>query len=265
MKKWVLAIGTSAFLSTAAFAAELFPNLQPRQYALADKLESDATIGGYPIWIGEGKWRLGELARSDSTGNAASVALGKATFFQTEGKNLVAVMEVFSNLQAGSGYWVDEPCKRDDMLFKLQMAGGKEDNCVTINHITRYMSNPGGKAAEAYALFKEQGIEIPPTMLQVRLTRNATSLRKLMITLWLNPEVLGLPREPEPEWGRNPWNKTMSYSNPAKKQLIDALVVWATKFGKQMDEGLKQKPDAFVGIPSWRTVLDGMVSAEQAN
>ncbi|WP_296472639.1 hypothetical protein [Rhodoferax sp.] len=256
----IFAIAT--ICTQTANAAELFPDQKPRPFALADKLETDATIGGYPIWQGEGKWRIVDLVRSDSTGSAASVPLGTARFFQSEGKQWIAAMEVRSNLQSGSGFWNGEPCKRDDMLFKLQLGAGREDNCVTINHITRYMSNPGGKAAELYALLKEQGVDIPPTVLLIQLTRNGLSQRMLHYYIWINPELVGFARETESEWGRNPWNKTMSFNDPAKKQYIEALTIWATKFVNQMDNGLKQKPDAFSQIPTWRGIADGVVKAE---
>lgn len=185
-----------------------------------------------------------------------------AQFFQSEGKQFVAVMEVRSNLQNGSGYWIGDPCKRDDSLFKMQLAAGREDNCVTINHHTRFMGNPSGKVAALYALFKEQGVDIPPTVLRIEFTRNGLSQRMLYYSLWINPELAGFAREAEGEWGRNPWNKTMSFSDPAKKQYIDALSVWATTFVKQMDDGLRQKPDAFTQIPSWRTIKSEVVKVE---
>ena len=80
--------------------------------------------------------------------------------------------------------------------------------------------------------------------------------------IWVNPELLGFARETESEWGRNPWNKTMSFNDPTKKQFIEALTIWATKFVKQMDDGLKQKPDAFSQIPTWRGIADGVAKAE---
>lgn len=245
-----------------AGAAELFPNDSPRQFALADKLELDATIGGYAVWNGEGKWRIGDLERTTSTGGAEPIPLGAARFFQTEGKNLVAVMEVRSSLRGGSGFWNGEPCKREDMLFKLQLAGGREDNCLTINHIANYMSNPGGRAAEAYALFKEQGIEIPPTVIAITVTRNASSLRSLIYTLWINPEMVGFARESEPAWGRNPWNKTMSFNDPAKKQFIDQLIVWSKKFQTSVDLAINRKQDPYQGITSWRSGIEAAAKAE---
>jgi hypothetical protein len=264
MLKKITLFALTALIVQLACSAELFPNSNPRPFTLAEKLEGDATIGGYPIWQGEGKWRIVDLIRTDSTGSAASIPLGTARFFQSEGKQWIAAMEVKSNLQSGSGFWLGEPCKRDDMLFKFQLAAGREDNCVTINHITHYMSNPGGKAAELYALLKEQGVDIPPTVLQIQLTRNGLSQRTLYYSIWINPELAGFPRESEPEWGRNPWNKTMSFKDAAKKQYIDALTTWATTFVKQMDDGLRQKPDAFAQIPSWRSIMDGVVKVESS-
>ncbi len=253
-----------ALCQSTTYAADLFVNEQPRPFSLADKLEADATIGGYPIWAGEGKWRIVDIIRADSGGSAESIPMGTGRFFQTEGKNFVAAMEVKSNLRTGNGYWTGEPCKRDDMLFKSQKSGGREDNCVTINHITRYMSNPGGKSAELYAVLKEQNIELPPTVLLIQFTRNALSLRTLTFNLWVNPELAGFARESEAEWGRNPWHKVMAYKDPAKKQYIDALTAWALNFQTRMDDALKQKVDAFAGIPTWRVSVSKTSAPTQA-
>jgi hypothetical protein len=72
------------------------------------------------------------------------------------------------------------------------MAAGREDNCVTINHTTRHMSNPGGKIAELYAMLKDQGVDIPPTVLFLEFTRNGPSQKTLTYRMWLNPEQ-GIP------------------------------------------------------------------------
>lgn len=264
MKFRVLIAFVAMFATQLASAAELFPNDSPRPFALADKLEADATIGGYAVWNSEGKWRLSDLELTTSTGGTEPIPLGAARFFQTEGKNLVAVLEVRSNLRSGNGFWTGEPCKRDDMLFKLQLAGGREDNCLTINHIASYMSNPGGKAAETYALLKEQGIEIPPTVIAITVTRNASSLRRLIYTLWVNPEVVGFARETEPNWGRNPWNKTMSFNDPAKKQFIDQLIAWSKKFQTGVDLALNRKQDPYQGITSWRSGVEIAAKPEAA-
>jgi len=237
-------------------AEDLYFNAKPRDFTFGQPLQPGTTIGGYPIWMGEGKWQLFDVTRRESTTTGqTAIPLGTAYFFQTEGKKWIATMSVDVNLRNGHTFWLGEPCKRDDMLFKLQLRSGREDNCATINHVTHYLSEPQGKYAELLASFKEQGIEIPSTVLHLLFTRNGLEAHRLVYSIWINPEVLGFAPENEPAWGRNPWNKAKTLKDPAKKQFIDALSAWATDFVNHMDAGLKQKPDAFATVPSWRTVL----------
>lgn len=245
--------------SSFSIAADLFDGKAPRPFKLADPLELNATVGGYPIWNSDGKWRIYNLARRDSTGSGPTIPIGDLGLFQTENKKFVAVMWISATLAEGNTRWLGEPCKREDMLYKASI--GKtmwEDNCVTINHISAYGSDPKGPDAELYALFVEQGVSPPPTILQIKFTRNGTHGNFLNVTLSINPELMGFARETETAWGKNPWNKTMSFKDPAKKQFIDALGVWALQFAKQMDAALDKKPDAFASIPSWRAVLNEM-------
>ncbi len=254
MKKFITLIAILVPILT--WSAELFPNESPRPFTLADKLEQDATIGGYPIWNNESKWRIYDLIQTSSTGAAMSIPLGTVRLFQTEGKNWVASMDVQSNLRRGKLIWSDVPCKRDDILFKMELIGGTEDNCLTINHVTTFMENPSGKGTELYVLLKEQGINYPPTVLQVKLTRQGTDGKRLIYTLWINPELAGFTRESERSWGRNPWHKSMSLRDPNKKLFIDKLSTWGMNFLKKMDDGLRQRETAYAEIPSWRSVID---------
>jgi hypothetical protein len=253
------------FISQSLFAGDLFEKNQPIPFNLGDPLELNATIGGYPIWQGENKWRLFEITRKDSIGDAA-IPMGNVRAFQTENRKLVATMLVSVNLSESSmNNWVDDPCKRDDMLFKESIGGKFSDiNCITINHIANYLNNPGGQSAKLYALWKEQGIDVPPTVLQITLTRYASKGRWLAITLNINPELAGFQRSNERAWGRDPWHFTQSFNDPTKKKFIDSLGAWAVKFAKQMDIafGYDKKKDAFMSIPSWRSVIEAQPKIE---
>jgi len=117
-----------------AISQELFPSLEPRVFEFGQPINKADTIGGYPIWQNDGKWRLFHLDLSYSTPN--NIPLGRASFIQTEEAKFVAGMEVKANLRGGhSSDWTDEPCKRDDFLYKKNMKGLYTNiNCVTINH-----------------------------------------------------------------------------------------------------------------------------------
>lgn len=246
-----------AFLiCNGAAAVDLFDGAQPRPFSLADRLASDVTIGGYPIWQAEGKWRIANISQYSSGGSAMPVPLGVLDVFQTDEKKFVAVMRVTANLaQATAGDWTDSPCKRDDMLFKATIGGSFANvNCVTINHVAGFPGNPSGKAAELFSLFKEQGVEVPPTVIQVAFTRYTNNLRRLQVLLYVNPELAGFARDSEPLWGRNSWHKSQSASDADKRRFIGTLSEWALRFGKQMDFAFDKKADAFTGVESWRSV-----------
>lgn len=254
----------AVFLSQAAAAADVFDGAQPRPFKLADQLELDATIGGYPIWQGEKKWRLFDIVRRSSSGGASPVPLGDVRLFQTEGKKFVAVMTVSANLATGSASdWNDEPCKRDDLLFKASLGGKFSNvNCVTLNHITNYPGNPSGAGAELFSLMKEQGVETPPTVLQFTFTRYSSNLRRLSVVLNINPELAGFARADEPQWGRSPWHRSQAFNDPKKKQLLGDLGEWAVQFAKQMDMAFEKKSDAFASVPSWRSVIAAQLQAD---
>jgi hypothetical protein len=252
----VLILFVALLLGQVVAAADLFVRQQPRSFTLAEPLEAGATLGGYPVWQGNGPWQIVDIVRRDSS--TGRVAIGETILFQVKNKKLHAVLTVAGTLGGESVRWGGEPCKRDDMLFKANIGRSIwEDNCFTLNHITSYMSNPGGKSAELYSLLQAQGIESPPTVLALTFTRNGTSGNFYSVTLKVNPEAFGFAREIEVNWGRNPWHKNMSFQDADKKQFIDALSRWGVEFANRLDAALAQKPNAFDGLP----VLDSMLLA----
>ena len=76
------------------------------------------------------------------------------------------------------------------------------------------------------------------------------------VILNINPELAGIARETETQWGRSRWHKSTYFRDADKKQLIDDLVKWATPFANQMEFAYQKRDDAFVSIPSWRSVLE---------
>jgi hypothetical protein len=252
----ILKLAFVFLISFSSIAGELFPDSKGRPYTIADTVEENLTIGGYPIWPGEKKWRILQIVDESSTG--VIVPMGRAVFFQTENKKMVHAMQVNANLQQkASSDWTDEPCKREDFLFKASL-GGKFSriNCVSINHIVGYPGNVSGKDAEAFAFFKAEGVDIPPTVIRVTFTRYDNNMRRYVVTLNINPEIVGFPRENEIVWGQNPWHKSQSYGNSDKKRFIDALSVWSVEFAKQMDGAFNKEKSSLAQIQSWRVAVD---------
>ncbi len=254
----------AVLVSQVAVAADVFDRYKPRPFNLADKLEADANIGGYPIWQGEKQWRLFNIASIDTKNSVSNVPMGRVGLFQTEGKTFIALMTVDANLAEGSASdFTSEPCKRDDLLFKASLGGKFSNiNCATINHITNFPGNPGGRDAELYSLIKEQGVDVPPTVLRFRFTRYTSHNRVLEVSLFINPELAGFPREVEPQWGRSPWHRSQAFNDPEKKRFVDNLGAWALQFAKQMDMAFEKNNHAFTSVPSWRSVIAALPLAD---
>jgi len=190
-----------------ARAQELFPNLEPRAFEFGQPINKSDTIGGYQIWQNDGKWRLFHLDLSHSTGVAFGIPLGTASWIQTDQGRFVAGMEVRANLrEAQAGDWTDEPCKRNDLLYKKNLKGLYTNvNCVSINHLVNYFANPSGRYQEYLVKFREHKIEFPPTVLLITVTRYSNNGRRYVVNMALNPEIDGFERTAEPLWAANPW------------------------------------------------------------
>ena len=251
----------TTLISLHAQATELFNGSTPKPFQMAQPLAKGSTIGGYPIWDGEEKWKIVHASTYNSSGPGNAIKIGKLGLLQTEDKTFVAYMEVSGNVSAGSNRdWSNEPCKYENLLFKANLGRAFDNiNCVTITHATGYYSNPTGMYSKIYALMKDQGIDIPPTVIKINFTRYAAGGRWMSVSLAINPELLGFARDNE-TWGRSGWHQSQAFNDPAKKQFLDTLSKWALSFAKQMDVAFDKKPGAFDTIPSWRSSPQGPVA-----
>lgn len=254
-KYFMLLIASFPFHSHV-HAQELFPGLEPRAFEFGQPINKADTIGGYPIWQNDGKWRLFHLDLSSSTGAASGIPLGRASWIHTEEGKFVAGMEVKANLRGwNASDWTDEPCKRDDFLYKKNLKGLYTNvSCVSINHRVNFFANPTGKYQEHLVKFREHKIEFPPTVIQVTVTRYSNNGRRYVVDLAVNPELDGFERAAESLWAANPWHKNQALKDPRKKAYIESLSSWADQFGERVEAAFEKKMDAFAGMNSWRSI-----------
>ncbi len=102
MKKLGICLWLFLF-SHLVVAADVFDGTKPRDFKLADPLELNATVGGYPIWNGEGKWRLYDIKRRDSTGSSHTVPIGDVGLFQIclSGRHRLKVQSMEESVHVG--------------------------------------------------------------------------------------------------------------------------------------------------------------------
>lgn len=182
------------------------------------------------------------------------VPLGNTYWIETKDKKMISGMRVSANLtQNLSSDWTDEPCKRDDILFKKNLKGLYENiNCVTINHLVNFMVRPTGIYQSILGVARDNGIEIPPTVLLVSVTRYHSNGRRYVAQIVINPEADGFERATEPLWTLSPWHKSKVMNDPVKRAYIDSLSIWAEQFAMRVDKAFEKDESAFSGFSSWQ-------------
>lgn len=225
-----------------------------------------STVGGYPILNTgqEFKLILAKTNQGTSTTSSITVPLGRVVLFSEKNKKHLVSLEINANLTGGqfSG-WIDEPCKRQDFLWKRSISKSMNDeNCVSINHVVNYFVNPTGEYQQILARIKNDGIEISSTIIRVTFSRNASSGRRLIYSVDLNPEQYGIDRDVTVPWGSNGWYKEFVSRDPKRVEFLERLKKWATDAQDRIDAAFDKDPRAFDGLRPLDEYLTGVKNSD---
>lgn len=233
-----------------AFAQDIFQGRSKPEKYIDGKLSSlknisEKTIGGYPlINLGsEFDYGYSRVYQSD----IVRIDLGRLILFSDVNKTHSLTLEVVANLEQGNmSDWLDEPCKRDDLLWKRSVGRSFKDvNCVTINHIVGYFINPTGEFQLILADLKNDGYQFAPTVIRVTFTRYMPGGRLLSYIVTINPEIYGIKREASTLWGANGWHKNLINKDTEKLKLIEKIKAWSIDVQDKMDKAFAKDIDAF--------------------
>lgn len=235
-----------AVSSSTVFSQDLFENREPVPFVFMQAINPGQTVGQYPILTVGGKYKLVDAETKFIPSNHALANIGAVDI--RDGK-LFAAYFMTANLEEWrSSDWTDEPCKRNDYLWKSG-TGFRNINCVTISHVVNFFRNPTGHYQQIYAQFRDSKIDIPRTVVRVVFTRYSDRGRRLVYEVNFNPEAFGLAPEVEPIWGANSWHRKFIEKYPKKVAFIAGLRKWAEVVQTKMDAAFDHKEDAFSDIP----------------
>lgn len=239
-----------AFCTSICFAQDLFNKNEPIEIKQLQAVESGQQIGGYPILSLGNQLKIMRLKTTHSTGQASGLPLGNAYFVDIRDGKFFADIRMQGNLETSSmSDWTDEPCKRDNYLWKRSTGGAFRDiNCAYINHITKFYVTPTGDYQQYLVAFRDMGVELPPTIVGVEFTRYSSYGRRLQYRVSINPELFGIERDAEQLWGSNSWYKDFVNRDPKKVKFLASLTKWAEDVQNKMDDAFEKKPDAFSNI-----------------
>lgn len=232
-------------ISATSFSQELFIKEKSPDLSMLSEITTKNTVGGYPIPNIGYPLKFAVANVSYSTGTGSGVPLGTLSLLSFENDKFILALDIKSNLNELSsvGDWTDEPCKREDYIYKRSTGGVfRNINCLSINHHVNFLKNPKGKYQQLLRELREKNIVIPATVIAVQLTRYSDRGRRLQYTFFINPEFYGLKAEDETIWGANGWHHTVIKKDPLKIDFIEKLKIWGNKFQDQMNNAFSKEP-----------------------
>ncbi|MGQ0709360.1 MAG: hypothetical protein ACT4NV_06370 [Rhodoferax sp.] len=222
----------AASLSFASHAADLFDTGKPIAFSQGMPIPSSTTLGGYPLYPGFGSWHLFKLEAQDSgaQGDAESIRMGLAGMedYDNQG-NWRATMFVVANLGTAPGhnqYWSGSPCNGTHLLT-INKGSGYTDSCLTVN-----AQEGRGKNAAPH--------------LEIKATQGASSGRRLVVYLYVNPSAFDVPGQTLQDW-----TDQGVEAHPQRRDFMQRLRPWAEAFLDATHRAIAfSKPqDAFDKVP----------------
>ncbi len=213
------------------------------------------SVGGYPVLKVDEEMRALFSKVNYSTG--VTVPLGRVYLASQKEKKFAVAIDITGNLsQASSSDWKDEPCKREDFLWKRSLGKDfRSVNCVSINHVVNYFVKPTGEFQQMLVWFNDQGIDVPPTIVRVEFTRYAPNTRRLVYRVDINPEHYGIARDATGVWGANGWHKNFISRDQKKVDFIENLKKWAIDVQDRMDNAFDKDARAFSNLKTLTAYL----------
>jgi hypothetical protein len=234
--------------TAVGFAQDLFVHNQPLQMERMQKLLPSQHLRDYPILPLGGDW-LYQMSKSYDS-QKGGVTFGRLAAIDIRDKKMFAGLDMKGNLNNPRlSDWIDEPCKREDFLWKRNTGGKfKNVNCASINHWVDFTKNVTGDFQQLLVYQKDIGTDIPPTVLMVTFTRYGENGSWLSYEVAINPEYFGVARDATSPWGTNSWHKSFIERDAQKVQFLANLIKWTEAVQDRMENAYAKKLDAFVGL-----------------
>lgn len=215
---------------------------------LFQNIKSTNTVGGYPFPTTGHDFQ--HLWSGVQVASGVPIQLGREYAVAVRDGKFLSSIEIMANLDSRrASDWTDEPCKRDNYLWKKSVGRAFSDvNCVSINHVVNYFVDPTGEFQKILFILKDKDLVPPPTIIKVSFIRYSINGGRLMYSFSINPEQYGIARDASIPWGSNSWHKNFINRDINKLEFINRLEKWAVDFQNRMNAAFDKQADAFAGI-----------------
>lgn len=224
--------------TSMSMAADLFSEGKPLPFTRGYPFDAGTTIGGYPIFKGDGRWVLGNvwdkaIPAANST-NESKLGFVRLDQVEPSGQWIaVQFVGVATQSSPRAAYVNGSPCGGTHMVA-VNRASGWDDNCLAID------------------AKKEEGESNAATFFDVVITQTRSGDRRYLMRLRLNAEWLGF-HDTKPE----DWNyASVLQASPDRAAFVEKLKKWASQLQIASENAIDySKPqNVFDGIPSFRTL-----------
>lgn len=229
---YIFVLALVSFIGLAG-AEDLYDGTKQRSLNPGTSISSDSTIGGYPIYHGDKKWRFSSASTTNP--NQFGVSYGTVVLLSPENSKFFTQMTVTTNLnQSSKGfYFTNNPCEGEHLIkvYSTSPQGGEgtSDDCMTVNP---YLATVGGKSITTLRLF---------------ISNRQSQSRNYTMTILVDPEVLGMGSTTVSDW-----SKDSIAANTQRTQFFEKISSWAKKMHSAVQTaiGYSKPADSFKNVPS---------------
>jgi hypothetical protein len=213
----------------------LFQDGKLRQINSGSLILATDTIGGYPIFQDDGRWKFVSGKESTATGGTGTTRMGSVVLNYVDGTSVLALQSLLASVDVGgsNNSWSGSPCSPDHLVIRNK-GQGRQDNCMTIDP-------------------KIVSVGPTPTLfLAIVLTNAGNSGRYYQMTLYVNADLLGVRNT-----GLGDWTKEVLKTRPYMQEALDRLTAWAEPLqdGSIRAFDYSKPQDVYAKIPSLKTLL----------
>jgi hypothetical protein len=214
-------------------------------------------IGHHNYPLPPGEWRLiakGSRKVLHVQHQEDDAKVINAYLINTKDKQFRAGIQISATVNSSHiDYWVQEPCKRNDVYFKDTLRGNYGfPECLIVNHYVALLRPTDTWMNDAAKWAETNEIIVPQTALAAVYDKYENG-DFVQVRFWINPELAGQkPSKIADSWIRNDWHKDRVMNNSEKVAYLGKFVAWAKQIppiyrnaltSSQPQAGLTEFPD----------------------
>jgi hypothetical protein len=230
MKKIIMLLSMAGLLGVASASTQATVIANAELGTIVE--DGIVQVGHHNYPLPPGEWRLiakGSRKVLHVQNQADDAKVISAYLINIKDKQFRAGIQISATVASSNvGYWVEEPCKRNDVYFKDTLRGNYSfPECLIVNHYVALLRPTDTWMNDAAKWTETNGIVVPQTALAAVYDKYENG-DFVQVRFWINPELAGQkPSKIADSWIRNDWHKDRVMKDSEKAAYLKKFVAWA--------------------------------------